>query len=600
MPEQHEAVSVLIADFQNTSNDQAFDNTLEPIVKLALEGSGFINAFDRAGIKRSLGVQPPEKLDERTAQEIAVKQGVSVLLAGSVARQGSGYTVSMKVTQTVTGNEITSLTRKAANKDQVLGAATRLAADVRKALGDKTKSKDDASRFAMDTLSATSLDAVRDYGAGMVATSRGKHDEARQAFLSATKRDPKFGMGWTSLAMAEYNMDRLTDAEAHIKVAQQNLDSMTERERYRMRGLYYMLTNDYQRCATEYGELIKRYAADTAARNNLALCQSHLRRMGDAVEEMKQLVELLPKRALYRENLALYASYGGDFTTAEQAARALPEPSVFSLLGLAYAQLGQGQSAQASATYDQLAKIDAQGASYAGAGLGDLAIYEGRFSDAIQILKASADKDVAEKEPDRAATKFAALAYARLLRQQTAPAVAAADSALANSPTMKIQFLAGHIFVEAGELAKARKAVDALAADLQPEPQSYAKVIAGEIALRNKDPRGAIKLFDEANKLLDTWISRFDLGRAYLGAGLFVEADSELDRCIGRRGEAISLFLDEWPTYGYLPLAYYYQGRVREGMKTARFAESYDAYLAIRGNSTEDPLLQEVRKRAGK
>ena len=95
-------------------------------------------------------------------------------------------------------------------------------------------------------------------------------------------------------------------------------------------------------------------------------------------------------------------------------------------------------------------------------------------------------------------------------------------------------------------------------------------------------------------------MGHFDLGRAYLEAGAFAQADSEFDRCIKRRGEALSLFLDEEPTYGYLPPVYYYQGRVREGLKNAGFAESYRTYLSFRGQSKEDPLLPEVRRRAGR
>jgi hypothetical protein len=57
--------------------------------------------------------------------------------------------------------------------------------------------------------------------------------------------------------------------------------------------------------------------------------------------------------------------------------------------------------------------------------------------------------------------------------------------------------------------------------------------------------------------------------------------------------------LDKDPTFGYLPIAYYYQGRVREEMKTAHFADSYREYLKVRGESTEDPLVREVRKRVG-
>ncbi len=82
VPVAHEPVSVLIADFNNATGDQTFDRTLEPILKLALEGAGFISAYDRSGIRRSLGVRPPESLDEQAALALAVKQGVNVVLSG--------------------------------------------------------------------------------------------------------------------------------------------------------------------------------------------------------------------------------------------------------------------------------------------------------------------------------------------------------------------------------------------------------------------------------------------------------------------------------------------------------------------------------------
>ena len=65
-----------------------------------------------------------------------------------------------------------------------------------------------------------------------------------------------------------------------------------------------------------------------------------------------------------------------------------------------------------------------------------------------------------------------------------------------------------------------------------------------------------------------------------------------------KRFEALSL-MDEGPTYGHFPNVYYNRGRVREAMKTANFAESYREYLKIRGESTEDPLLGEIRQRIG-
>lgn len=178
--------------------------------------------------------------------------------------------------------------------------------------------------------------------------------------------------------------------------------------------------------------------------------------------------------------------------------------------------------------------------------------------------------------------------------------MAAAQKALASSQAVKIRFLAARAILEAGDLPGARALAAGLASMLEVEPQAYAKIIDGDAALKDGEVRQAIKAFTEANALLDTWIGHFDLGRAYLEAGAFAQADSEFDRCSARRGEALALFLDEEPSYGYFPPVYYYQGRVREELKSAGFADSYRSYLAIRGASTEDPLLPDVRRRAGR
>src|ERR1051326_6908526 len=100
---------------------------------------------------------------------------------------------------------------------------------------------------------------------------------------------------------------------------------------------------------------------------------------------------------------------------------------------LAMAQLGQNRLPQAAETYRNLEKVSATGASYAASGLADLAIYEGRFAEAVRLLEQAAAADVAAHQPDRAADKFAPLAHTQLLRHQNGPALSAAESALANS-----------------------------------------------------------------------------------------------------------------------------------------------------------------------
>jgi tetratricopeptide (TPR) repeat protein len=593
--EQHAPVSVVIADLQNLTHDASLDRTLEPILKLSLEDAGFISAYDRSGISRTLGVQPPEALDERAALEIALKQGLGVVISGSLERQGSAYGITVKATEAVTGTVVAKTSDRASSKAEIVGVVASLASTIRRALGDDRSEA--AQRFATQTFSATSLDVVRQYAAAAEALSKSKFEDALQNFSKAVAADKNFGLAYAGMAIASRNLDRQQDAEKYIKAAVGHLDTMTERERYRTRGLFYFITTDYPACVKEYSDLITRYAADAAARNNLALCLTYLRQMPRAVEEMQQVLKILPNRTLYRVNLALYAAYSGDSPTAEREARAVKPPELFGSVALAFSKLLQGQLPQASDTYATLGTIGGQGASYMASGLGDLAMYQGRFADAAQMFSRGAASDLASKDTDRAASKFAALASAEVLRQRKPAAIAAIEKALVSSRTVKIRFLAARVFVEAGAVARAQTLAAALGAELLAEPQAYGKIIEGEIALNNGDARQAIKHLTEAGTLLDTWIGHFDLARAYLAAGAFTQADSEIDRCIARRGEALSLFLDEEPTYRYFPPVYYYQGRVREGLGNAGFAESYRAYLALRGDSKEDAMLTDVRHR---
>src|SRR5262249_19513657 len=355
--------------------------------KRALEGSTFISAFDRNAIIRLLGVRP-EKLDAAAAHELAVKQGLGVVLSGSLEPQGKGYTVALTATGTLTGNVFADVKARASSRDQILSAATRLVTSVRTALGDETS--ESAQIFAMTNLSATSPDVVRLYTSAQESMSKGKFEEARDSALKAVQLDPNFGIGYQVLAVASRNLHNLEDADRYGAEALKHLDGMTERERYTTRGLFFRLSGDYQGCVKEYGELLARYAADVVAHNQRALCSTQLRNIQTAVDEMRGVVNLLPNRAVFRENLSLYANYAGDFTTGEKEARAVKEADAYSTLSVAFSKLGQGRISEAIATYEKLQTMGALGASFASSGLGDAASVEGRDTDAVRILEADA------------------------------------------------------------------------------------------------------------------------------------------------------------------------------------------------------------------
>jgi tetratricopeptide (TPR) repeat protein len=599
----HDPVSVLVADFTNHTGDPIFDDTLEPMFNVALEGASFINAFSR-GNARKLAAQlphPSDKLDEQPARLVAVSQGVNAVITGELSRRGDQYNVSATALDAQTGNVIAKAEATAANKDEVLLTIPKLAAPIRKALGDSTPESAQL-QAAGGAFTATSLEAVHQYGIAMNQQFTGNFEDAQKSFAKAAELDPNFARAYAGQAAVAGNLGQFQDAEKYAKLAMGHVDRMTDRERYRIRGLYYSMTGNWQKCVEEYGELVKLYRADNVGQMNLAICYAGMHQMPKAMEEARRAVEIAPKQVTALMNLSLYACYSGDFQTCEREAREVQKLSpgyAEGYLDLAYAQLGQNQLPEAAKTYQDLQKVSPRGASLATLGLANLALYEGRYKEAIQILEKSAAADLAAKNSDGAADGFTMLSHAQLLRGQKQAAVAAAEKALASSQSPKIRFLAARTFLEAGETAKARKLATGLGAELLPDPQAYSKLILGEAAFEEHDPQQALKLLTDAKNLADMWLVHLDLGLVYLEAGAFAEADSEFDTCIKRRGETFELFDDGMPTYSYVPRVYYYQGRVREGLKSPGFADSYKTYLGIRGESNEDPLLSEIRRRLG-
>jgi tetratricopeptide (TPR) repeat protein/predicted Ser/Thr protein kinase len=587
-------MTVLIADFKNHTGDEVFTGTLESTLKLALEGASFIGAYDRARV-RELGLKAISgTFDEPAAEAVAASQGLNVVVSGSIDRHGADYQLALRAVQTVTGKVLANVDATAPNKDQVLFAVTKLGTELRKALGDSTS--ESAQRLSMETLSSANLEAVHEYASGLDNLSAGKFADAQAHLSKAVELDPNFGMAYTIMASAARNQGRFQDAEQFIREAIKLTGRMTERERYRTRAYLYFLTGDYQKCTEEYSALLERYQADTGAYTNLGVCLAHQYNIPKSLEVARRAVAILPKRAIYHSNLAMDLVDSGDFTGAvKEAGETVKLGYVNGYLVEAFARLGLEQTDAAAEAYHNLEKSIP---SDAATGLADLAVYEGRYSDAVKILEHGIEQDLSGSKPDKdaAATKYWMLAHVQVLRKQNAAALTAAKLALDNNKGFQTRLIAGQVYTAVGEVEKAQELASGLANELQIEPQAYGKLIEGEVALKKGDGRAAVKIFTDANALMDTWMGRFDLGQAYLQIEQYPDADSEFDRCIKRRGEATSLFLD-LATYGYFPPVYYYQGRAREGMKTAGFADSYKKYLSIRGGTGEDPLLADVKRR---
>jgi serine/threonine protein kinase/tetratricopeptide (TPR) repeat protein len=593
--------SVLIADFVNKTGDPIFDGTLEPSFGLALEGASFLTSYSRGQARKIAAQLQPgaTALTEGLGRLVAVREGIQVVTSGTIEKDGSGYVLSARAIDPSTGNPIVEEKVKAASKDAVLNSVARLATTVRSALGDKTPK---ALQLAnAETFTAGSLEAAHEYAVAQDLQYAGKYEEAITHYLKAIEIDPELGRANSGVAALYANQGRRDEAEKYYKLALSKIDRMSDREKFRTRGGYYLgVRRDPDKAIEEYAQLVARYPADTAGISNLALAYFYKRDMSRALAEGRRAIAIYPKNVPQRNNVGLYAMYAGDFASAitEQNEVIRMNPRfVLAYVGLALSQLAEGHTDVATETWHKAGHIDARGASDAALGLADIALAQGRPAEAVPILAKGIEADLAAQDSGSAAVKLAALAEANLERKQTESALAAADRAVSLGKRENVIYPAARVYLRAGKEGKALSLAADLSKVLEQDPQAYAELVRGEAELLRGKPQDAIKTLEDARKIADTWMGHFLLGRAYLEAGAFPDADRELETCIRRRGEATALFLDEAPTWRVYPPVAYYLGRAKEGLNSPGAADSYKAYLATRPSGSDDPLAVDARKR---
>ena len=601
-----EPISVLVADVQNQTGDPVFDGVLESMLSLSLDGASYISVFDNKRARsKALDIRPNSegRIDLELAQLICQSAGVNLAVNSTIEQDDGGYLITVRAIDPTNSNEVAKVEQKIGSKQDVFKAADLLSAKFQSQLVDIP---DDSTEALMkETFTTTSLEAMKAYSEAQILDAIGNEQEAIQSYQRAIDFDPNFARAYAGLAVSYYAIRDFANSETNYKMAIDLIakmpNLMTDREKHRTRGGYYLFKQNYKRAIEEYRALVEQNPDDLAGYTNLALANFLGYRMQDAFERGLKAVEQDPENLDYRYNQSWYALASGNYEMAIQEARKTLEidPTyVKAFVVLALTEIGQGRHDEAVRIYEELQALSESGATWACIGLADLALYEGRLEEAIAILNKGITSDLEQNRNFYANPKYRMLAQAYLIQGKNAQAIEAADKALEIYAGGETKFTAAQIYLEAGQEDKARNIAGELAREVQDIHQAYAKLINGCLAMKRSDAANGLKLCDEAQGLVDTWLGRFNLGRGYLEAGAFAEAQSEFEKCERRRAEALSVFLMDFPTFRYLDSLDYYIGRALEGMGSPAAKEYYQKFLDIKANADPgNPLVTDTQNR---
>ena len=257
----HDADTIVLADFANSTGDPVFDDTLKTALSVALKQSPFLNVVsdDKVVATLKLMTRPPDtKLTPDVAREVCERAASKAYIAGSIARLGNQYVLGLKAVNCQVGDLLAAEQVTATAKEKVLDAVGKAASKLRGQLGESLST---VQKFDVPLSEATtsSLEALKEYSLGNKASALSS--AGLPYHQRAIELDPNFASGYAAVGWEYASMGQLGRAREYFTKAYQLRDHASERERLALTADYYFnVTGELDKAAQTAEETIQNYA----------------------------------------------------------------------------------------------------------------------------------------------------------------------------------------------------------------------------------------------------------------------------------------------------------------------------------------------------
>jgi len=312
---------IVLTDFDNSTGDPVFDDTLRQGLIVQLEQSPYLNVVQESTIDETLrfmGRKPGERLTKEEWHEVCERSNSTTSLSGSIARLGTHYVIGLNAAECKTGRHLADEQVQVASKEEVLMGLGVATSSLRKKLGENLAS---LQKFDMplEQVTTSSLEALQAYTRGQRTFDENGYTASIPFFQRAIELDPNFAMSYEFLAMAHFNFGREDLARPAMEKAFALKDHASERERLLISAIYYgWITGDRQRCIETLQLMAQTYPRASVAHLLLAAQYSDQGFWDDAIKEEYLALRLDRPSAFDYEHLARCYLRSGRLDTAEK------------------------------------------------------------------------------------------------------------------------------------------------------------------------------------------------------------------------------------------------------------------------------------------
>jgi len=297
-------VTLVLADFTNTTGDTVFDGALRQALAIQLEQSPFVSILSDERIGATLKLmnrRPSERLTQDVAREVCLRTNSKALLLGSVASVGGHYVIGLKALACETADTLASTNAEANGKEDVLKALGQTSSMVRKKLGESLASVEKFSR-PLDQVTTSSLEALKAYTQGQDVFRDIGSAEAIPYYKHAVALDPNFVRAYAALEVAYGNLYQRNLERDNRKKACELRDRVAGRERFSVEA-DSCAGPDSMRAIRVYTQWIQTYPSDAVPHLNVGNRLAALGQLEKSAAEMREYLRLAPDSVLGYGNL---------------------------------------------------------------------------------------------------------------------------------------------------------------------------------------------------------------------------------------------------------------------------------------------------------
>lgn len=598
---------LLLMPFENKTDEGNLTGSLDHLIKSGIQQSGYVNILPQSRIKKTLrrmGRSINDSVDLETAKEIAIRDGVHVIVKGNVEKIGGNYLLTAQIINPETEVDLYRTTVTASDSTSILKAVDKLVRRIRSGLGESMISRIQNNKF-LPAATTASLDALKHFTDGNIYWGKQQYKEAITQYNKAFELDSNFV--WNRVTMGNYYTyieGNIPEAEIHYQSAERNLGNVTNKEKLWLTSLIASNRGDDNKSILALKEYLLEFPDDHDAWYNLGNSYKDISEYMKAIEVYKEALRIAPNDDWSLINTAVIYNngirqYDKSYEFYTKAFDLWPDNKISQnhMFGFLLVKMDSIESAR------QHFNLMFKGNDKANKATGHrshalLDMYQGKIKSAINHLQEGIAYRTILGNGLSTARDRMYLASAFFMENSFAEAEKQLEEVNEISQNTYLApywlMIWGNLCVQNNDLDKAKEINQLLASRVNPKNESdkaNQAVLSGNILIASDSISGGIQLLESGLRLREEDLIKGYLANAYFISDRGSEKAEILFKEIIKGKKILGFEGQQLYVSAHLHLAEIYEDRAQ--IETA--TKYYKAFLSLMKNADEDnPVVRQI------